>query len=336
VGVVTDTYHYEPQVPEEIRSDYVHKLPIHWLATGIDLDITAINSGKQLTLQTVYRLWSVSWPKLHQALLGAKVALNGLQPANKKEPEPYVLIIDEINRGNVSRIFGELITLLEPSKRAGRPEALEVVLPYSRERFSVPQNVYLLGTMNTADRSLAGLDVALRRRFVFHELMPQASLLAGIKVRDNNITVSIGELVEVMNQRIEALLDREHTIGHAYFLPLRKSPRLQDLAYIFRRQVLPLLQEYFFDDWERIRWVLNDHRKKTSSQIFVQTSGPSFEVLFGSDVQVPRYRQSWAINDKAFFRLDSYAAILDAQFTTLEVSANAMTQQADEEGVQAQ
>lgn len=312
VGVVTGSYQYEPEVPAGVRKDYVHKLPIHWLATGMNLDITAINGGKQLTLQAVYRLWNMSWPKLHEALLHAKVSLNGLQPSVTKVPDPYVLIIDEINRGNVSRIFGELITLLEPSKRTGAPEALEVVLPYSKERFSVPQNVHLLGTMNTADRSLAGLDVALRRRFVFEELMPQPQLLAGVTVSDGKISVSVGQLLEVMNQRIEALLDREHTLGHAYFMPLQQSPTLQTLAHIFRQQVLPLLQEYFFDDWQRIRWVLNDHRKKATALTFVQASGPSFETLFGSEVQVPQHRQSWTVNANAFDRLDSYAAILDA------------------------
>jgi hypothetical protein len=335
VGVVTDTYQYEPQVPAGVREDYVHRLPVHWLATGINLDITAINGDKQLTLQTVYRLSNVSWPKLLEALLNAKVSLNGLKSTTIKDPEPYVLIIDEINRGNVSRIFGELITLLEPSKRAGTPEALEVVLPYSKERFSVPQNVYLLGTMNTADRSLAGLDVALRRRFVFHELMPQPRLLADVVVRKNNITVSAGQLLEVMNQRIEALLDREHTLGHAYFLPLQQSPTMQTLAHIFRRQVLPLLQEYFFDDWERIRWVFNDHRKKVPALTFVQASGPSFEELFGSSVQVPQHRQSWTINEEAFDHLESYAAILDATLVSPVSHANALVEQNGEESVMA-
>ena len=333
VGVVTGSYQYESDVPPGVRKDYVHKLPIHWLATGIDLDVTALNGGKQLTLQTVYRLWNVSWPKLHEALLHAKISLNGLQSTVSKALEPYVLIIDEINRGNVSRIFGELITLLEPSKRAGAPEALEVVLPYSKERFSVPRNVHLLGTMNTADRSLAGLDVALRRRFVFEELMPQPELLEGVSVSVGSISVSVGELLKVMNQRIEALLDREHTLGHAYFMPLRQSPTLSTLAHIFRQQVLPLLQEYFFDDWERIRWVLNDHRKKAAALTFVQASGPSFDALFGSDVQVPRHRQSWAINADAFDRLDSYAAILNAAAVMPSPQAGALVKEDGRESV---
>lgn len=157
------------------------------------------------------------------------------------EKQPYVLVIDEINRGNVSRIFGELITLIETSKREGAAEKLSVTLPYSKERFSVPENVYLLGTMNTADRSLAGLDVALRRRFVFKEMLPDHSLLNGVVVEG----VDVGQLLAVMNQRIEVLLDREHCLGHAYFMSLKSGDPLERLANIFCNQILPLLQEYF-------------------------------------------------------------------------------------------
>ncbi|MES2399570.1 MAG: AAA family ATPase [Pseudomonadota bacterium] len=331
VGVVTGSYEYEPEVPPGVRKDYVHKLPVHWLATGIDLEITTLNGGTQLTLQAVYPLRNISWAKLHEVLLHSKVPLNGVEPTVSKTREPYVLIIDEINRGNVSRIFGELITLLEPSKRAGAPESLEVLLPYSKERFSVPPNVHLIGTMNTADRSLAGLDVALRRRFVFEELMPQHQLLDDVRVSAGAISVSVSELLAVMNQRIEALLDREHTVGHAYFMPLRQSPTLPMLAHIFRKQVLPLLQEYFFDDWERIRWVLNDHRKKAADQTFVKASGPPFESLFGSDVQVPRHRQSWAINANAFDRLDSYAAILNVTLAPPLSQADSIVTNDDDE-----
>ncbi len=331
VGVVTGSYEYEPEVPPGVRKDYVHKLPVHWLATGIDLEITTLNGGTQLTLQAVYPLRNISWPKLQEALLHSKVALNGVEPTVSKTREPYVLIIDEINRGNVSRIFGELITLLEPSKRAGAPESLEVLLPYSKERFSVPPNVHLIGTMNTADRSLAGLDVALRRRFVFEELMPQHQLLDDVRVSAGAISISVSELLAVMNQRIEALLDREHTVGHAYFMPLRQSPTLPMLAHIFRKQVLPLLQEYFFDDWERIRWVLNDHRKKAAAQTFVKASGPSFDSLFGADVQVPRHRQSWVINPNAFDRLESYAAILSVESASPVSQADIVVMNDDDE-----
>ncbi|MDQ5767995.1 McrB family protein [Thiothrix subterranea] len=169
-----------------------------------------------------------------------------------EEKSNYVLIIDEINRGNIANIFGELITLIEPSKRAGAPEALSVTLPYSKEQFSVPDNLYIIGTMNTADRSLALMDTALRRRFHFIEMMPQPELLAGIDVEG----VNIERLLTRMNARITALYDREHTLGHAFFMPLRDEPTLMKLREVFERQILPLLQEYFFEDWNKIRLVV--------------------------------------------------------------------------------
>jgi 5-methylcytosine-specific restriction endonuclease McrBC GTP-binding regulatory subunit McrB len=219
---------------------------------------------------------------------------------------PCVLIIDEINRGNISRIFGELITLIEPSKRAGRDEALEVVLPYSKMPFSVPHNVYLIGTMNTADRSLTGMDVALRRRFVFKAMPPRADLLRGVEVDG----IRVDELLSVMNQRIEALLDRDHCLGHAYFMPLRQTPTLDALAHIVRHQVLPLLQEYFFDDWQRIQWVLNDHRKAQAFQ-FVSARAVNVDALFGANVNVAHSAQAWSVNDDAFLLAESYLGVID-------------------------
>ncbi len=179
-------------------------------------------------------------------------------------PEPYVLIIDEINRGNISNIFGELITLIEPSKRAGGSEAITVKLPYSKEGFSVPSNLYIIGTMNTADKSLAQLDIALRRRFEFVEMMPKPSLLGDIDCLDIDFPL----LLKTINQRIELLYDREHTIGHSFFMPLKDDPTIERLARIFELEILPLLEEYFFEDWERVGQVLGDHLKKDNSLKF--------------------------------------------------------------------
>lgn len=178
----------------------------------------------------------------------------------------YVLVIDEINRGNIAAIFGELITLIEDSKRIGRDDETRVTLPGSKTEFGVPANLHVVGTMNTADRSIALLDTALRRRFVFEEMMPDATH-PGISTNVDG--VNCRSLLAAMNRRITVLLDREHQIGHTYFLGV---DTLAALAGTFRTRILPLLQEYFYDDWEKIRAVLNDNG-------FVQESAPPEELV---------------------------------------------------------
>lgn len=180
--------------------------------------------------------------------------LQGLEDYKEKDEKvnlPYIIIIDEINRGNVSKIFGELITLIEPSKRIGEKEELKVTLPYSGEKFGVPKNVYIIGTMNTADRSITSLDTALRRRFEFVEMMPDVS-----KLSMDCEGINLQELLKAINTRIEYLLDREKTIGHAFFIGVEN---LNDLKSIFQNKIIPLLQEYFYNDYALINAVLNDN-----------------------------------------------------------------------------
>ncbi len=227
-------------------------------------------------------------------------------------PEPYVLIIDEINRGNISRIFGELITLLEPDKRKDGTDERSAVLPYSKTIFQVPQNVYVIGTMNTADRSLAQLDLALRRRFSFIETPPQPELLRGISVHD----MDMADLLDTINQRIEVLLDRDHLLGHEYLFPLKdlaREERSSRLGLIFLNNIIPLLQEYFFDDWERIRWVLNDHRKKSLDAQFITEGGNNnLQQLFGNEIQENLSERRFKVNPDALYNPNAYRGILSA------------------------
>tara|TARA_R110000822_G_scaffold28985_3_gene85756 strand:+ start:8286 stop:10916 length:2631 start_codon:yes stop_codon:yes gene_type:complete len=172
-----------------------------------------------------------------------------------KTGEPYVLIIDEINRGNVSQIFGELITLIEADKRLGNPEAIQVQLPYSKDWFGVPPNVHIIGTMNTADRSVEALDTALRRRFSFTEMPPKPKLISKEGKAENGIVngIDLSALLETINKRIEKLLDKDHMIGHSYFLSVEG---FKGLKSAFQNKIVPLLQEYFFGDYGKIGLVI--------------------------------------------------------------------------------
>ena len=208
---------------------------------------------------------------------------------NKENKEPYVFIIDEINRGNISKIFGELITLIETTKRAGKEECISTKLPYSKEEFTVPDNVYIIGTMNTADRSIALMDTALRRRFYFEEMLPNYDLLKDIFVEDGGVKVNIGAMLKTINERIEYLYDREHTIGHAVFLELKENKNIDKLENIFKKSVIPLLQEYFYEDYEKIRLILGDNAKDEDEQfIFAESIKPKdvFEGDIG-DIDIP-------------------------------------------------
>lgn len=301
IGQVTGSYEYAPR--EDTSEGFAQKRRVKWLRVyKPSLPYSRILK-KQFVQRTLYELrpGTLDQEKFGDLLAGADA---GERAAENKggSPTPKVLIIDEINRGNVSRIFGELITLLEESKRKGQPEALEVVLPYSGDTFSIPDNVYLIGTMNSTDRSLTGLDIALRRRFSFVELPPQPELLDEMVVEG----IGIGDLLRAINERVEVLLDREHRIGHAYFLPLKASPTLDVLALIFRRQILPLLQEYFFEDWSRIRLVLNDHRKPDAHHRFIERPGRSVEEIFGAGNEIQVADDRWTLNENAFKFAASY------------------------------
>lgn len=296
-----------------LKNDNTGKLrkfrPVNWLRVfnqGKSTDLILGNdlSYKMVGTRKIYNMSKqIDKEKLKQ-LLNTKATASPVEV-------PYLLIIDEINRGNISRIFGELITLLEPDKRKDGTDAREVILPYSKKKFSVPSNLYVLGTMNTADKSLAQLDLALRRRFDFIELLPKPELLDGITVHG----IAVSEILTVINQRIEVLLDREHTIGHSYFWSLKDldtyKERESELGNIFKRRIIPLLQEYFFSDWERIGWVLNDPNKPHDER-FIQTEKilPKVSDLFHSSINGLNDRRYY-INDTAFNNPESYKNILN-------------------------
>jgi 5-methylcytosine-specific restriction enzyme B len=227
--------------------------------------------------------------KLNAELLNYP-ALNGLLNEARQEDkaQPHVLIIDEINRANISKVFGELITLLEPDKREQAKYPVTLKLAHSGHDFSVPGNLYLIGTMNTADRSIAMLDTALRRRFDFEELMPDPIQLRGRFIDG----IDMEALLEALNERVEALYDRDHTIGHGFLMHVRSLP---DLEHIFRHKILPLLQEYFHDNWASIVRVLNDSRH----QDFVRRRTLTVPASDADDeAEVERY--AYRVNDKPF------------------------------------
>lgn len=216
------------------------------------------------------------------------------QRANADPAHRYAIFIDEINRGNISKIFGELISLIEVDKRTGMSNAMSLQLSYSGDHFSVPANVDIIGAMNTADRSLALMDTALRRRFDFVEMMPDLSLLSGSKVKG----IELESLLEKLNSRIEALYDREHTLGHAFFMPVKNALDAGDeevafkqLKIAFQKKIIPLLQEYFFDDWNKIRLVLADNQKQDDSLQFVIEKTDDLDTLFGNNHGLRRHDQ---------------------------------------------
>lgn len=299
IGKIVSEYHYDEDTP----NDYYQFRKVEWLAKNINQH-PSIFFNKNISQQSIYEFFDADVKK------EAFKAFFEQKPLAHKN---YVLIIDEINRGNVSAIFGELITLIEESKRTGAAEALEITLPYSKEKFSVPSNLYIVGTMNTADRSVEALDTALRRRFAFEEMMPLPGLLNTNKLiydalwRYENIAwgeqewivvekglhelfdfndkwqtekedlwdsfkangktsidipklsnyhknqFNLEKLLTTINQRIEVLLDRDHQIGHSYFIDVNS---LADLKAIFYDKIIPLLQEYFYGDYAKIGLVL--------------------------------------------------------------------------------
>ena len=320
---------------KELYDSYVLTLP----------EYSTSPSGKILTTQTGYDFYlyknttpsivvraksgstpmSVAYSKLKRVLFdGEEYAYPSYEPkiiddmkldiqkhTVDNSSKNYVLIIDEINRGNISKIFGELITLIEPSKRLGANDEIIVELPYSKEKFGVPSNLYIIGTMNTADRSIALMDTALRRRFEFVEMMPEYDKLNKTIIEG----INVGEMLKTINERIEYLYDRDHTIGHAYFMSLKDSADISELASIFKNKILPLLQEYFYDDWEKIRLVLGESQ-------FIKEKKPA-NALFKSNTDYINDKILYEIDKEAFYDEQNYLKIYNSTSSQVDEAKSA-------------
>lgn len=249
IGKITSDYFYDAEAT--IR--YKHFRKVEWLVRDEDIPVSELYH-RQFRMHSIYKL-DKDQIKQDFFVKGADKSLSGEGSIN---PKNFVLIIDEINRGNVSSIFGELITLIEKDKRASMNEEMEVVLPYSKKDFRVPPNLYIIGTMNTADRSIEALDTALRRRFSFREMSSKPDFLKTKgkigKAKGGIIEgIDVVLMLEKINERIEKLIDKDHKIGHAYFMD---DTTKEDLQRTFKNKVIPLLEEYFFGDFGKIGLIL--------------------------------------------------------------------------------
>ncbi len=305
IGVIAGEYEYDKSLGE-----YPRKRKVEWIAKNIDMDMVQYlpRGKKQLARFTIYSIDYLGTEVLSEIL---KNYIDEDDISSDTGAKPYVFVIDEINRGNISKIFGELITLIEDTKRAGAPEAMEAILPYSGESFSVPKNVYIIGTMNTADRSIALMDTALRRRFEFKEMMPNSEVLQSLGIGTIEVDgekLNVARMLDIINKRIEYLFDREHTIGHAFFKKLADDASLETLAGIFEKNVIPLLQEYFYEDYEKIQLVLGDNSKEDEYKFILDHTVKVKDIFNGNpDIDLPE--KGYSVQHEAFQKLESYKQI---------------------------
>ena len=295
IGQVKGDYEYKPDAP----ISYPHFRDVDWLVKDVEIPIEEIYE-KNLQQQPIYML-KKDW--VSREFFEKQNIAEVAEGSN----ENFVLIIDEINRGNIAQIFGELITLIESDKREGGKEEQKAILPYSKKPFSVPSNLHIIGTMNTADRSIEALDTALRRRFSFEEMPPKIKVIEDEgALKDERSEIRIGQnyfrlttILETVNKRIEKLLDKDHLIGHSYFMDVKD---VSDLQRVFYRNIIPLLEEYFYGDKGKIQLVLGqgfikqaEHSGETD--LFAQSD---YDSSIFDDRDVWELTTDWKYNDKAF------------------------------------
>jgi len=288
IGRVTGDYFYNENTP----INFNHFRKVEWLYKEGEISVKQILNDKWLSQQSIYTFYNKD------------ININGIREliSGEEKNKNFVLIIDEINRGNISKIFGELITLIEDDKRLGEENEMTVTLPYSKDSFGVPANLHIVGTMNTADRSIALMDMALRRRFSFQEMMPEYDVLNGVEVKKDGKVIKISDLLKKINERIEFLYDRDHTIGHAYFIKLKNNPDYKELCSIFANKIIPLLQEYFYEDWEKIQIVLGDHesqknKKEKEYKMVLCDEKSETDVIGFNHPEIDDKRKIYSLND---------------------------------------
>lgn len=280
----------------EYDTELVHTLPVEWISKDVKefegisyLKSIQPEDGifKRISFEATYESLKEEYKNKESDYNSKKIAvINNIN--NNKASKKFVLIIDEINRGNISKIFGELITLLEEDKIIGADNTLVVTLPYTKEKFSLPNNLYIIGTMNIADKSISLIDIVLRRRFMFKELFPNSGLLQEI---DN---IDLEKLLYTINKRVEFLLDKNYMIGHAYFVNLTS---IDDIMDVMKNKIIPLLEEYFYGDNEKIGMVLGGIDSNINSDFIVYK-----ETVKGNDI----FKNFQGVNDlgvREFFRI---------------------------------
>jgi len=291
IGEITSDYYYD----DDDTREYHHCRDVRWIMLPTE----------PLPVELIYTkgFSQASFYQLNPGFLKAE-GLERLISGETEDgadasgpPDQFVLVIDEINRANISKVFGELITLIERDKRLGEPEQLRVRLPYSGKEFGVPANLHIVGTMNTADRSIALLDTALRRRFSFKEIGPDPDVLNAAAARTG---IDLPQVLRVLNDRIEYLLDREHRIGHAFFINCKTR---EDVDERMRNAVIPLLQEYFFENWDRVAAVLGEKLDGPAKEPGAFLRCREIADPFGQGEPV----RSWSVRET--FAADAYARL---------------------------